>query len=635
MLKFENVGLLRGGRVVLRDVSLEIYSASKVGVAGSNGAGKTSLLQLVTGDLHADSGTIAIPKGLRVARVAQELAVTDRIAIEHVLDGDVELRRLQSELRQAEQAEDGHRQALIHGNLADIDAYTAPARAAQIMGGLGFEAADESVPLASLSGGWRMRLHLAQALMCRSDLLLLDEPTNHLDLDAVIWLEGWLRDYKGTLLLISHDREFIDPLVNHIAHVEGGQVRMYAGNYSAFEQHRAAELALREASYRKQQREITHMRRFVDRFRYKASKARQAQSRLKALARMELIAAAHVDSPFHFDFASPEQLPVPLLRLASLSAGYDGERVLDKVNLSLAPGDRVALLGANGAGKSTLMKVLAGELAPLGGERLPAARLGVGYFAQHRVDHLDPAGSPLLHLQRLDASASEQRLRDFIGGFGFHAERAKEPVSRLSGGEQARLALAIVLFKRPNLLLLDEPTNHLDLEMRHALSVALQEFPGAVVLVSHDRHLLSTVADHLTLVAGQRVTDYDGDLEDYARWLTDRRRSPKPSAPGGARRSSEAGKARRQTNARQRQELRPLRKEMARLEADLARLGEERTVITAALAEPALYLDDAKDRLKRLLLDRGRLDRALGEVEARWLAAGEQLEQVMVQIGDE
>ena len=635
MLKFENVELLRGGRVVLRDVSLDIQPASKVGVTGSNGAGKSSLLQLITGDLHADSGTVTIARGLRIARVAQELAVTDRIAIEHVLDGDPDLRRLQSELRQAEESGDGHRQALIHGQLADIDAYTAPTRAAQIMAGLGFEAGDEAATLASLSGGWRMRLHLAQALMCRSDLLLLDEPTNHLDLDAVIWLEGWLRSYEGTLLLISHDREFIDPLVNHIAHVEGAQVRLYAGNYSAFEQHRAAELALREASHRKQQREIAHMRRFVDRFRYKASKARQAQSRLKALARMELIAAAHVDSPFHFDFASPEQLPVPLLRLDRLSAGYQGTTVLEDVNLSLAPGDRIALLGANGAGKSTLVKALAGELLPLGGERLPAARLAVGYFAQHRVDHLDVAGSPLLHLQRLDAGAGEQRLRDFIGGFGFPAERAKEPVSRLSGGEQARLALAMVLFKRPNLLLLDEPTNHLDLEMRHALSVALQEFPGAVVLVSHDRHLLRTVADRLYLVADRRVTDYGGDLEDYARWLTDRRRPPKQGVAQGGRGAGDVGKARRQAGARQRRELEPLRKQIAGLESDLARLGEERSLLTAALADPALYGEDAKDRLKSLLVDRGRLDRALEEIEARWLAAGEQLEQLMARGRDE
>ena len=633
MLKLEKVGLLRGGRVVLRDVNLDIHFGNKIGITGRNGAGKSSLLQLIAGDLHADSGSVVVPKSLRIARVAQEFEVADRIAIEYVLDGDRELRRLQSELQVAEQAGDGHRQALIHGKLDDIDAYAAPARAAQIMRGLGFERVHEGVPLASLSGGWRMRLHLARALMWRSDLLLLDEPTNHLDLDAVIWLEGWLRGYEGILLLISHDREFIDPLVDHIAHVEGGAVRLYAGNYSSFEQHRATELAQREANYRKQQREVAHMRRFVDRFRYKASKARQAQSRLKALARMESIAPAHVDSPFHFGFAPPAHLPAPLLRLESLSVGYDGRAVLQDVNISLAPGDRLALLGANGAGKSTLMKALAGELSPLDGERLPAARLGVGYFAQNRVEHLDAAGSPLRHMQRLDARAGEQRLRDFLGGFGFRDERVQEPVSRLSGGEQARLALAIILFQGPNLLLLDEPTNHLDLEMRHALSLALLEFPGAVVLVSHDRHLLRTVADRLYLVAEERITDYDGDLEDYARWLTERRRALGQCTPRRGPRTGEAGRARRQASAQHRQRLKPLRQELARLEAELARLGRQRAVLEEALADPSVYLDDARDRLKSLLVDRGRIDRTLAEVEAGWMAAGERLERVMAESG--
>ena len=633
MLKFENVDLLRGGRTVLRDVSLDIHSGTKVGVAGRNGAGKSSLLHLITGDLHADSGSVAVPGGLRIARVAQDLAVTDRIAVEHVLDGDEELRRLEGALRKAEEAGDGQRQALIHGELEDIDAYTAPARAAQIMRGLGFQRADEDAPLASLSGGWRMRLHLAQALMCRSDLLLLDEPTNHLDLDAVIWLEGWLRDYRGTLLLISHDREFMDPLVGHIAYIEGGSVRMYAGNYSAFERHRAMELAQREANQRKQQREVAHMRQFVDRFRYKASKARQAQSRLKALARMEVIAPAHVDSPFHFDFASPEHLPDPLLRLESLSVGYAGQAVLEDVNLTLAPGDRLALLGANGAGKSTLVKALAGELAPLGGEREAATRLAVGYFAQHRVEHLDGAGSPLDHMLRLDGGIGEQRLRDFIGGFGFRDERVQEPVARLSGGEQARLALAMILFRRPNLLLLDEPTNHLDLEMRHALSVALQEFGGAVVLVSHDRHLLRTVADRLCLVADGRVADYDGDLEDYARWLTETRRRPGRCAPEP--RAGAGGKTRRRAGAHRRQRLKPLREAVAGLESELARLAKERAALEEALAESSVYGDDMKDRLKSLLLDRGRLDRVLAECEGRWLSAGEELERALGETGEE
>lgn len=625
MVKLEQVDCLRGGRTVLSQVDLEVRRGSKIGVTGRNGAGKSSLLQLISGDLPADSGSITVAKDLAIARVAQEHALTDRNAIEHVLDGDTQLRRLQSELGEAQQRDDGNRQALIHARLDDISAHAAPARAAQIMHGLGFSPADEVAPLDSFSGGWRMRLHLAQALMCRSDLLLLDEPTNHLDLDAVIWLEGWLRGHEGALLLISHDREFIDPLVRQIAHVENGRVRVYTGNYTDFEQHRATELAQAQANYAKQQREIAHMRQFVDRFRYKASKARQAQSRLKALARMEAIAPAHVDSPFHFEFSDPEQLPTPLLRLEGLSAGYEGRVVIDAVHMSLAPGDRVALLGANGAGKSTLMRALAGELAPLGGERLPAARLAVGYFAQHRVEHLDAAGTPLAHLERLEPNCPEQRLRDFLGGFGFRDARVAEPVARLSGGEQARLALALILFEKPNLLLLDEPTNHLDLEMRYALSVALQAFSGAVVLVSHDRHLLRTVADRLYLVSDGRLSDYDGDLEDYARWLAHSRRSPQASAR--APRDGEASRARRQAGARQRALTKPLRDELARLEGALARLGEERTALAELLADPALYRSDAKDRLKALLVDRARIERSLDETEARWLAASERLEQ--------
>jgi ATP-binding cassette subfamily F protein 3 len=632
VLKLEKVDCLRGGRSVLNDVDLVIQAGDKVGITGRNGAGKSSLLALVAGNLHADAGSVSRPKDLRIAQVHQAPEVTDRIAIEHVLDGDAQLRRLQSELHQAEQAADGHRQALVHGRLDDIDAYAAPARAAQIMGGLGFSSAEQRAPLASFSGGWRMRLHLAQALMCRSDLLLLDEPTNHLDLDAVIWLEGWLRGYVGTLLLISHDREFIDPLVDHIAHVEDATVRLYTGNYSAFEEQRALQLAEREASYRKQQREIAHMRRFVDRFRYKASKARQAQSRLKALARMELIAPAHVDSPFRFDFASPEDPPTPLLRLESASAGYDGKPVLDDVDLSLTPGDRVGLLGANGAGKSTLVKILAGELAPMDGKRLPAARLKVGYFAQHRVEQLDPAGSPLAQLRRLAARAGEQRLRDFLGGFGFRDERVEEPVSRLSGGEQARLALAMILFRRPNLLLLDEPTNHLDLEMRLALSVALQEFSGAVVLVSHDRHLLRTVVDSLLLVAGRGVGRYAGDLDDYAAWLAQSRRARRACTP---ERPRAAGRARRRSGARKRALLKPLRDELARLERELARLGEERSALEALLADPTVYQAQAKARLESLLIDRGRIDRSVADIESRWLSASERLERALHETGED
>ncbi|MDX1432973.1 MAG: ATP-binding cassette domain-containing protein [Gammaproteobacteria bacterium] len=628
MLKLENVDLVRGGRTVLRGVELQIHAGDKVGVTGRNGAGKSSLLDLVAGELQADAGRVTLPKGLRIARVAQSPPVTRRIALEHVIDGDTELRKLETELEQAERARDGHSQALIHARLVDVDAYSAPARAARIMAGLGFDSDDARAPLDSFSGGWRMRLHLAQALMCRSDLLLLDEPTNHLDLDAVIWLEEWLRDYHGTLALISHDREFLDPLVSHIAHVEGTRVRLFTGNYSRFEEQRATELAEREATYRKQQQSIAHMRRFVDRFRYKASKARQAQSRLKALARMQSIAPAHVDSPFRLDFTAADDPPNPLLLLESTSAGYPGRTVLAGVEMSLAPGDRIGVLGANGAGKSTLMKVLAGELEPEGGRRSPAARLSVGYFAQHRVDQLDPSDTPLAHLRRLDADAAEQRLRDFLGGFGFGDARTSQPVARLSGGEQARLALASILFARPNLLLLDEPTNHLDLEMRLALSIALQTFSGAVVLVSHDRHLLRTVVDRFCLVADGRVSEYDGDLEDYARWLA---RSRESTGGDAARGDAERARRRRRSEAERRAVLKPLRDELAHLEDELARLGEQRAHLEALLADPVVYHEDAKDRLKSLLVDRGRIERAVSDVEARWMDASERLERA----GDE
>ena len=626
MLRFDDVDLARGGRPVLGAVSFTIHAGHKVGVTGRNGAGKTSLLQLVTGELQADAGSVEIPSGHRIAHVRQHLETTGQAAIEHVLDGDEELRRLQAELLEAEAAADGQRQAEIHARLDAIDAYTAAARAAAIMHGLGFASADEGAPLGELSGGWRMRLHLARALMCRSDLLLLDEPTNHLDLDAVIWLEGWLRAYHGTLLLISHDREFLDPLVNHIAHVEHGTVRIYAGNYSRFEARRSLELAERSAAYQRQQREIAHMRAFVERFRAKASKARQAQSRLKALARMERIASAHVDSPFCFGFEAPARLSTPLLRLESVNAGYGGEAVLRNVSMSLAPGDRWGLLGANGAGKSTLIKVLAGDLEALAGQRDAHAHLAVGYFAQSRVEQLDPAATPLVHLARLDPAAREQRLRSFLGGFGFSDERVLEPSSRLSGGEQARLALALIVYLRPNLLLLDEPTNHLDLEMRHALSVALQEFAGAVVLVSHDRHLLRTVADRLWLVSGGGVNPYDGDLESYAAYLGSGRRLLGPRVEAAEGRAAISAKARRRSNAERRQRLQPLRDEVRRLETQLERLHRAEAAIAEILTDAALYEDDAKGRLKEALVERGRIERELAQVEAAWLRASERLE---------
>ena len=473
-----------------------------------------------------------------------------------------------------------------------------------------------------------MRLNLARALMSRSDLLLLDEPTNHLDLDAVIWLESWLRSYPGTLLLISHDREFLDAVAGQIAHIEHGRIQLYGGNYSAFERVRAEQLSQQQAAYAKQQREIAHVRSFVDRFRAKATKARQAQSRLKALERMQEIAPAHVDSPFHFGFAEPEALPHPLLQLERLSAGYGDRRILDGVRLTLAPGDRIGLLGHNGAGKSTLIRVLAGELQPLGGRLKPAKHLHIGYFAQHQLEQLRPQDSPLQHLLRLDPKASEQALRDYLGGFGFAGERALDPVAPLSGGEKSRLVLALLVYQRPNLLLLDEPTNHLDLEMRHALAQALQEFSGAMVIVSHDRSLLRSTSDQLVLVADGQVEPFDGDLDDYPKWLAEQRNANRDTETAEAKaHSAQARRDRKRQEAERRRRLQPLRDQLQKLEQGLERLQQHRAELEQRLADPGLYDEIRKPELRQLLAQKAANDRALADMEEAWLEASEALEQ--------
>ncbi|MCG6936421.1 MAG: ATP-binding cassette domain-containing protein, partial [Proteobacteria bacterium] len=505
MLTFSNLALRRGPRLLFEQASFTIHTGNKVGLTGANGTGKSSLFSLILGTLQADEGSVDLPPRTVIAHVAQETPAVDQAAIDYVLDGDRELRQLQARLHTAEQDNQGEQQAHLHESLANIDAYTAPSRAARLLSGLGFSTDQHQLPVNHFSGGWRMRLNLAQALMCRSDLLLLDEPTNHLDLDAVLWLEEWLLRYPGTLLLISHDRDFLDRSVDHIAHIEQQQLNLYSGNYSAFETQRAAQLTQQQAAYIKQQEEIAHMQAFVDRFRAKATKAKQAQSRLKALERMTQIAPAHVDSPFHFQFPAPDKLPRPLLSLDTIEFGYTEAPLLERVSFSLNPGDRIGLLGPNGAGKSTLIKILAGELAPRTGTREPAKHLRLGYFAQHQLEQLHPEESALTHLRRLDPQASEQHLRNYLGGFDFQGDRVTEPVAPFSGGEKARLVLALLVYQKPNLLLLDEPTNHLDLEMRLALSTALQDFEGAMVIVSHDRHLLRTVTDQFYLVHDGRV----------------------------------------------------------------------------------------------------------------------------------
>jgi ATP-binding cassette subfamily F protein 3 len=640
MLNFTDVTLRRGPRVLFADATFGLFRGEKVGITGENGSGKSSLLALVNGVLHPDAGRFDLPPGLAIANVSQELAATDQAAIEFVLDGDAELRRLERDIAAAEARDDGAGIGELHARYAAVGGYDARSRAARLLHGLGFASADESRPVRAFSGGWRVRLNVAQALMCRSDLLLLDEPTNHLDLDAILWLERWLIDYPGTLLLIAHDREFLDRIVNRVVNIEHAKARAYRGNYSAFEEQRAAELAEQSALFTRQQQQIRHMESFVERFRAQATKARQAQSRLKALERMQRIAPAHVDSPFEFEFRQPEKLPQPLLALEKQSVGYGERLMLQGVSLTLAPGDRIALLGRNGAGKSTLMKLLAGELTAAAGTRTEARDLALGYFAQHQLEQLASADSALANLKRLGGTlatrATEQELRDFLAGFGFTGDRVFEPVAPFSGGEKARLMLAVVTFRRPNLLLLDEPTNHLDLEMRQALAVALQDYAGAVVVVSHDRHLLRTVADLFYVVHDGRVEPFDGDLEDYAQWLAARAADSAATAgsdvPSGD--SAQARRQRRREDAQRRAALSPLKAQLARLEKELDSLARETAQVQAALTAPDLYAESAKTRLRELLEKQAHLARETARVEAQWLAGGEELEALQRSLAD-
>jgi len=627
MLQFDNVTLRRGPRVLFQGATFQIHPGQKTGLTGANGSGKSSLFALILGTLTADEGGLKRPAGWVIAHVAQEMPATDRAAIEYVLDGDGELRRLQAELLAAEHQGQGEGIAHLHSELEHIGGYQANSRAASLMNGLGFRPADEGRPLSDFSGGWRMRLNLARALMCRSDLLLLDEPTNHLDLDAVIWLESWLRQYRGTLLLISHDRDFLDSVCGQILHIEQARATLYSGNYSAFERVRAEQLANQQAAFDKQQREIAHMHSYVERFRAKATKARQAQSRLKALERMEQIAPAHVDSPFQFAFRPPAKNPHPLLKIDGCAAGYGGQKIIDGVQLVLNPGDRIGLLGPNGAGKSTLIKLLAGELAPLRGERVEARHLAIGYFAQHQLEQLQPGHSPVEHLQQLDPQASEQALRDYLGGFGFAGDKALEPVAPFSGGEKSRLVLAMLVYQRPNLLLLDEPTNHLDLEMRQALATALQDFEGAMLIVSHDRHLLRLSCDQLLLVYGGRVDEFGDELDAYPAWLAAHNRAAGSEQGAGEKAdSAEQRRERKRIEAERRKALQPLRQSVQRAESALARLQAKRDDLETELADNSLYEAASKDRLQRLLREKGALDEHLAAAEEDWLQAAEALE---------
>ncbi len=634
MIRLQNLTLQRGPQRLLESADLTLHPGQKAGLIGANGAGKSSLFALLRGQLGADAGDCHIPAAWRIAHMRQEVDTLERLAVDYVLDGDIELRRIQRELAAAEAAQDGNALGRLHADFEAADGYTADARARKLLAGLGFTTAQMERQVGGFSGGWRMRLNLAQALMCPSDLLLLDEPTNHLDLDAILWLEDWLKGYPGTLILISHDRDFLDAVVDHVVHLDQQKLNLYRGGYSSFERTRAERLAQQQQAYDKQQAQRAHMEKYIARFKAQATKARQAQSRIKALERLEELAPAHVDSPFEFVFREADKLSSPLLDLAEGRLGYGETTILHPVKLQLTPGARIGLLGPNGAGKSTLIKTLAAELEPLGGRLQRGENLAIGYFAQHQLDSLDAKASPLLHLQRIAPGEREQSLRDFLGGFDFRGPRCDETVLNFSGGEKARLALALIAWQKPNLLLLDEPTNHLDLDMRLALTLALQEFAGAVLVVSHDRHLLKSTTDEFLLVADGKVQAFDGDLDDYSRWLVDFRARQEPGlvAGEGAAVDKTDRKAQRQAAAALRQQLAPLKKTADKLEAELGKLQEKLATLEARLGDSGLYDAARKDELRQALADQAAAKTREAELEEQWLEALERLESLQAEL---
>ena len=635
MIVFDSIQVRLGINLLLDNASATINPKQKVGLVGKNGCGKSTLFSLIKGEIQTDAGSLSFPSQWQLAWVNQETPALDIPAIEYAIDGDREYRQLEQKLAIANQHNNGEQIANIHEKLDNIDAWTIRARAATLLHGLGFSNEQLQLPVKSYSGGWRMRLNLAQALMCRSDLLLLDEPTNHLDLDAVIWLEKWLSNYQGTLILISHDRDFLDPLVNKIIHIEQKSLFEYTGNYSSFEVQRATKLAQQQSLYESQQQKVAHLQSYIDRFRAKATKAKQAQSRIKMLEKMELIAPAHIDNPFHFNFKPSEFLPSPLLMMDKVVAGYDDKIVLEKIKLNLVPGSRIGLLGRNGAGKSTLIKLLAGELQPKEGHINLAKGVQLGYFAQHQLEYLRADESPLWHLTQLaDPKITEQELRNYLGGFDFHGDKVNEPVKTFSGGEKARLVLALIVWQKPNLLLLDEPTNHLDLDMRQALTEALIGFEGALVVVSHDRHLLRSTTDEFYLVHDHKVEPFNGDLDDYQKWLAEEQKAEnKPDTVNIASKndsiqnvSATDRKEQKRREAELRAQMQPIKKELQKMEQKLELLTEQLQNIEQLLADPAIYENDKKTALTELLLKQSKIKSEQEDTEMNWLDLQQQLE---------
>ncbi|MWP96259.1 ABC transporter ATP-binding protein [Glaesserella parasuis] len=635
MIFFTDLTLKRGQTILLEQANATIHTGQKVGLIGKNGCGKSSLFALLKNELQAEGGDASYPKNWSIAWVNQETPALDISALDYVIQGDREYTQLTAQLEQANLENNGNLIATLHAQLDTIDAWTIQSRASTLLNGLGFSTEQLQLPVKSFSGGWRMRLNLAQALICRSDLLLLDEPTNHLDLDAVIWLERWLSNYHGTLLLISHDRDFLDPIIDRVLHIEQQKLFDYTGNYSSFEIQRATKLAQQNAAYQQQQQKIAHLQKFIDRFKAKATKAKQAQSRVKALEKMELIAPAYADSPFSFEFREPLSLPNPLLIMEKVSAGYGERTVLQSVKLNLVPGSRIGLLGRNGAGKSTLIKLLAGEIQAQSGHTQLAKGVQLGYFAQHQLDTLRADESALWHLARLAPEKTEQELRNYLGGFAFHSDKVKQAVSSFSGGEKARLVLALIVWQRPNLLLLDEPTNHLDLDMRQALTEALSQYEGSLVIVSHDRHLLRSTINEFYLVHDGKVEEFNGDLEDYQKWLNELNAQLEcaKKADNSTACNNENSAVNRKEQKRQEAELRqqaaPLRKKLTQLEKELEKLTASLTTLEETLASPEIYDAENKAKLTDILAKQVATKKQLEEVEMEWLEVQEQLEVLM------
>jgi ATP-binding cassette subfamily F protein 3 len=620
MLSFNNLELVLGGKTLFDDVSLTIHHHQKVGLVGANGTGKTSLFKVIKKEIEVDQSTISFPNDLRISYLAQEVPASDEIALQYVLSGDYRLIEIQHEIELAEKEEKFELLAELYETYSALDGYSAKSKAEQLMAGLGFKSEDFSKSLKDFSGGWRVRLNLAKTLMQPSDLMLLDEPTNHLDLDAILWLSNWIKSFPGALILISHDRDFLDDCVSSIAHLYRQSIELYSGNFTQFEILRAAKLAEIQSNFIKQQKEVAHMQSFINRFKAKATKARQAQSRVKALEKMELIAPAHIDSPFNFTISETEKISNPLISLSESNLGYDNP-ILSKINLTIAPGDRIGLLGPNGAGKSTLIKSIVGSIPVLDGDREIGSNFRVGYFSQHQVDDLDLSISAFTHIQRLDETKTEKQIRTYLGGFNFKGDKVKDPIHLFSGGEKARLAFAIISYQKPNILLMDEPTNHLDMEMRHALTIALQAFKGAILLISHDRHLLNSSVDHFYLVDNGGVDLFNGDLDDYKNYILD----IKSTGIKETKKKSKTSKEDRDDNTKL---LKSLSTDISKLEKRLLRLNAKLEEANLKLADPNLYKDDSADNLQDLIRNQLELSNEVELADQQWMDKVTQLESL-------